>query len=323
MGAMQPMGFTQEGSLYYGLSAGLEDVYVASLDPATGKLLAPPAKVSHRFEGFNSAPAWSPDGKYLAYRSKRWPVPTSAAGLANSVLVIRSVETGEERVFSAEGAVLLRMRWSPDGCSILCEATENREFHFTLIDARTGDVTFILQREDKGRITDYEWRPDGKGIFCIKGPEYSESIVMHDLETGKEKELWQDPQGVHSVGLGISPDGRQLVFGKDWKTLMVIAVEGGESRILHRLQEGRFAFPCSPRWTADGRYILFGKRHPNELWRVPVEGGEAQKLLETEGPLRQISVHPDGQRIAFTGGWYGTSEVWVMENFLPGFTAAR
>ena len=150
---------------------------------------------------------------------------------------------------------------------------------------------------------------------------------MHDLETGEEKELWQE--GVHWVGLGISPDGRQLVFGKDYKTLMVMAVEGGESRILHRLQEGGFAFDCSPTWTADGRYVLFGKCNPTfretqsqELWRVPAEGGEAQKLLEMEG-LGDISLHPDGQRIAFTGGGRNISEVWVMENFLPEFKATR
>jgi hypothetical protein len=50
--------------------------------------------------------------------------------------------------------------------------------------------------------------------------------------------------------------------------------------------------------------------------------GEAQKLLEMER-LRSISVHPDGRRIAFTGGREHTEEIWVMENFLPGFTATR
>ena len=103
---------------------------------------------------------------------------------------------------------------------------------------------------------------------------------------------------------------------------MVMAVEGGESRILHRLQEGGFALRCSPTWTTDGCYVLFGKRNPNELWRVPSEGGEAQKLLEMEG-LRSISAHPDGQRIAFAGGWPNTSEVWVMENLLPGFAPSK
>ena len=33
--------------------------------------------------------------------------------------------------------------------------------------------------------------------------------------------------------------------------------------------------------------------------------------------MRELVVHPDGRRIAFTSGG-DRSEVWVMENFLPG-----
>jgi Tol biopolymer transport system component len=79
-------------------------------------------------------------------------------------------------------------------------------------------------------------------------------------------------------------------------------------------------------WTPDGRYILFEMRNlghlePTELWRVPAEGGEAQKLLEMDG-LTDISVHPDGQHIAFTVG-STQFEVWAMESFLPTSTASR
>ena len=88
------------------------------------------------------------------------------------------------------------------------------------------------------------------------------------------------------------------------------------------------SFCASPpsAWTRDGRYVLFvmgnrGQPGPTELWRVPAEGGEPQKLLEMNG-LSDISVHPDGRRIAFTGG-STQMEVWAMENFLPGFTAGK
>jgi Tol biopolymer transport system component len=107
----------------------------------------------------------------------------------------------------------------------------------------------------------------------------------------------------------------------------------GEPHELLRLEvPERFHRPARLAWTPDGRYILFGKGkcstdqplyadEPLELWRVPAEGGEPQKLLAMDG-LRHISIHPDGQRIVFTGG-KAVSEVWVMENFLPGFTADK
>ncbi len=318
-GPMKPMGFTRGGCLYYSLGYSSNDVYVASIDPTTGHLLSPPTKAISQFEGFNGTPVWSPDGKSLLYISHR-PSPGSFG--RRRVLVIRSLETGEERELIPKTSVRLgNLRWSPDGRSILCGRS------LQLIDAQTGDVTPIVPYEqfppNGPPSRDSVWSSDGKAIFYLKiTEEYPLSIVMHDLETGKEKELWQE--GVHGVGLGISPDGRQLVFGKrgkHYKTLMVMTVEGGEPRILHRLQEGEFAFDCSPTWAADGRYVIFGKRDPDELWCIPAEGGEPQKLLAMEG-LRNISVHPDGRRIAFAC-YLWNDQVWTMENFLSGFTAAR
>ena len=71
------------------------DVYIATLDPATGKVLTPPEKIPQRFEGMNASPDWSPDGKYLVYMSVRGLATTES--VSSYVLVIHSIETGEER----------------------------------------------------------------------------------------------------------------------------------------------------------------------------------------------------------------------------------
>ncbi len=314
-GSMQPMGFTREGSLYYGLLAPSTDVYTASIDPATGELLDPPAKAIRRFEGRNLSPAWSPDGKSLAYVSMR-PSPGSAS--RREILVIRSVETGEERELYPEAA-LQNLHWSPDGRSILCGKS------LQIIDVQTGDVTPIAQSDPTGRIhiCGAEWACDGKAVFSLRevrvGPWYR-SIIAHDLETGKEKELHKG--GISWAGLAVSPGGRRLVFA-DGRALKVMPTIGGEPREFHRLQDTRI-FAANDAgsgfaWTTDGRYVLLGihrpgRPGPTELWRVPVEEGEPQKLLEMAG-LKDISVHPDGRRIAFTGG-RPQMEVWAMENFL-------
>ncbi|MHC4207479.1 MAG: M56 family metallopeptidase [Planctomycetota bacterium] len=61
------LGFTNEGSFYYGTSRGSEDVYVATLDPETGIIQAPSKKAIQRYEGSILAAAYSPNGKYMAY----------------------------------------------------------------------------------------------------------------------------------------------------------------------------------------------------------------------------------------------------------------
>jgi Tol biopolymer transport system component len=81
----------------------------------------------------------------------------------------------------------------------------------------------------------------------------------------------------------------------------------------------------TPAWSADGRYIYFSKKQdvPGDMWdlyRISVDGGEAQKIDLAMGRFRHFSIHPDGQRIAFSsmGANPEQSQVWVMENFLPG-----
>ncbi len=317
-GQMHPMGFTREGSLYYGLHTGSTDIYTAAIEPATGELLAPPTKAIRRFEGFNHSPVWSPDGKSLAYVSLRHS-PRSAH--RRGVLVIRSEETGEEREFrpeylSANIGWPPNIRWSPDGRSILCGR------RLQLLDAQTGDVTPIVQSAPTIAFHGAEWSPDGKVVFYIRKMwrgQWSWSIMAHNLETGKEKELCQ---GDIWPGLAISPDGRRIVFS-GYGVLKVLPTAGGEPRVLHRLQDKEIcAFNAAGTglaWTADGRYVLFTIRSsdqpaPTELWRIHAEGGEPQKLLEMDG-LRDISVHPDGRRIAFTSGRV-QMEIWAMENFL-------
>ena len=98
---------------------------------------------------------------------------------------------------------------------------------------------------------------------------------------------------------------------------------GGEPRELYSFEQQDY-YTISPAWSADGRYIYFSRAQKSyeglwDLYRVAVDGGEAQKLDVATHLFRHLTVHPDGQRIAFSS--LGTnpeqSQVWVMENFLP------
>ena len=85
-------------------------------------------------------------------------------------------------------------------------------------------------------------------------------------------------------------------------------------------------------WTPDGKGILVRKMlvaggKKSELWLVPIDGGRARKLdfdanrVATYAPGK-IRLHPDGRRLAYVFGDY-TSEVWVLENFLPVLSAKK
>ena len=327
-----PMGFTREGSFYYGIETGMIDVYTASLDLKTGKLLDSPSKATERFVGSSSKPDWSPDGRYLAYISRRGLFESAWQG--SFVVCIRSLETGEERDLAPKVRYINDLRWSPDGGSILLQATDAKNrgglYH---MDVKSGNVAPLMQVREGEYIGRHAWSPDGKSVFYLRQEPTPKrfSIVARSLQTGQEREVCAN-SAVGSVihSFEVSPNGQWVVF---WyydgatrvQSLKVVPSSGGMPRELVRAEKGENIPGFTPLvWSPDGSQVFFTKGPASDqdltfgLWRVPAEGGAAQSVdLAMEG-LRDVRVHPDGKRIAFSAGQFlGGVEIWVMENFLP------
>jgi Tol biopolymer transport system component len=305
----------------------MSDVSIATLDLATGTLLAPPTKATERSVGSTTLPAWSPDGKYLAYASQ--PLDDHFSTGLDSRIIIQSMETGEERDFSPELRHIGGIRWSPDGRSLLVVGYDkNRLYNQSLyrMDIQTGQVTPILRSHYEGSIYEAVPSSDGRAIFYHRDDVATKGchFLVRDLETGREKELLRTvaPSGVG--GLALSPDGRQLAFitfDPGTRALKVMPAQGGEGRKLFRVK-GKSEYIFGVAWTPDGRQLLFTKgtwpsQEPTGLWRVSAEGGEAQKLGLALDGLRDLSVHPGGRQLVFTGGQPYKAEIWALENFLP------
>ncbi len=147
---------------------------------------------------------------------------------------------------------------------------------------------------------------------------------MRNLESGQEKEIASGPRFGWTGSVLSSPGGWQLAYREGLLGGLKIISATGESRDLLRLSQEEQEQGIQiggVTWMPDGRHLLFskGRRQNMELWRIPVDGGEPEKLGLTMGGLglSGLSVHPDGQRIAFSRAGLGpTVELWVMENFL-------
>jgi hypothetical protein len=75
-------------------------------------------------------------------------------------------------------------------------------------------------------------------------------------------------------------------------------------------------------WTADGKSLLFAKGRrdliddPHEIWKISISEGRVENLGMKSEYVVDIRVHPDNHRIVISTQT-DSSEVWVMENFLP------
>ncbi|MBI3680365.1 MAG: PD40 domain-containing protein [Acidobacteria bacterium] len=310
IGSVWPVGFARSGAYYYGVQTSKEEVYLAELDPATGRIASDPAPVARRFAGFNRSPDWSPDGRRLAYVSQRtpatrWPTPR---------IILRWTKTGEERELRPKLNFVEMLRWSPDARSFLAMGSDMKHQHGLFkVDAETGDASPVVQSDQPSAMFHAPaWSPDGRTIFYKlrnKGMEPA-PLLVRDLETGREKQVLPS---VYRFDL--SRDGKWLAFSsfdEQFEFLGIKPAGGGEVRELYR--EPRSGRIYSVAWTPDGRYLLFSKK--GQLWRIPAAGGEPEKLPLTMTALRELRPHPDGKRIVFTAG-AAKAEVWAMENFLP------
>lgn len=304
LGKTWPLRFARGDTYFYGVQTGMQDVYVAELDPKTGKVAAPPSQASRRLVGANRWPEWSPDGKLLAFVSDQPP-----GGQDRPVLSILSLETGKQEELHPRMKHIERLRWSPDGRSILAGGRDERDRRgLYLIDAQTGDISPVVQSGGMGVVWQSAWSPDGRTIYYTMGA----GIIARDLVTGQERQIHPGA----SKHFALSPDGRFLAVPRDdGLVLDIVALDTGQSRELLRVRvtDGG-AFYKALSWSADGRFVFFTKLP--ELWRVAVETGESEKVgIAMEG-LHGLRVHPDGRRIAFFAWTFG-AELWAMERFLP------
>jgi Tol biopolymer transport system component len=316
IGLIHPMGISRKGSFYYSTPGFRNDIFYASIDPKTGKIIDSPKKYPLSYEGHNHYPALSPDGKHFVYVSDR----------GHRALCMYSLESGEEREFLLKEKFRWfgRSGWTLDGRYILVYGNdEERGEGFYRMDIQTGDTSLISSLPDLLTAD-----TDGEAIYYVK-PTSDEfyQITKRDIETGEEKGLCRIPPYDNST-LALSPDGKRLALmmreNETTRSLKVLPVAGGESKELCSFEKDRQVKYIRITWSPDGRYIYFSKQKPKsggiwELWRIPAEGGKAQNLKLGMHGFVDLNIHPDGSRITFASRTMheNVGAVWVLENFLP------
>jgi serine/threonine protein kinase len=312
------LGVTSQGSLIYASSNDSDEIFMADLDGASGRV-STPRVLSARFAGTKIAPRWSPDGR-------------TALFVAGDILHLHNLSNGTERELKPQLSNLHRVvGWLPDGHTIF-EYGQGSDGDNGLyrVDLENGESSKVL----KGRMDDVALSADGEILYRQGGPG-SKSIISRNLSTGEERVLSTFPRRLDALNLrlSIAPDGRMLAmqlwdFPSGFNSLAVMPINGGEPRGLLRMRRPEMFGVGAITWSPDSRCVYAGRTSGlfvmglglddrSEIVRIPADGGPPEATgLSIEGVIRHLVLSPDGRRVLFQTH-RSTGEIWALENFLP------
>ncbi len=350
------LGLTRDGSYYFGRDSWVNDVYTTTLDPVTGRAQETQRLLSHvqfdtgvewSADGKHLAYASDEGDIVLGIHTISSGVERQLPLEMTQVHAFQPHWAPDGGSLLAQGRNLQRSGLAQDFYRIYAQTGALTPLLVNEAGQTAGTAEWPVWSSD-GKTMFYR-RADPR----TRG----QSLVVLDLETGQERELYRrdlptagEPPttlatspAVQSFGnrgyagasrLAVSPDGQQLAYvwsdrdgagqGPRSAALTVIPTAGdGEPRELVRVNASERIF--QPAWTPDGGHLLFGRgrvegQEPRfELWKTSADGGEPERLgLSMEGSvLYGLSVHPGGQRVAFTAGHVGSLETWVLRDIIP------
>ena len=322
MGRVHTLGTTNSGAFYYYVSGRTrQNVNIADLNNLY--MATAPSLATDRFVNSNSGPAWSPDGRSLAFFSYR-PQPQ---------LVLRTIATGRERDVALPAGLTAPFNasphWFPDNASLLILCRDARGTGRTFYRFHTGDGRAEPIHHLDDTPSSFALSSNGRSIFYVYqhigyDNPLSGRVIRYDIDNKRESILKKDEW---FIALAISPDASTLAVLKSVRdqtrtqspgVIEVMAVAGGASREVFRAPKWVTGSRYNAlAWTPDGRWLMF-VQDDGILWRVPAEGGQARNMgISVNARIKPPTVHPDGKSIAFGTIESDNNEVWVLENFLP------
>ena len=192
--------------------------------------------------GLNEDPAWSPDGKSIAFTTNRDGNP--------EIYVIGAGGDNQKRI-TESGGVDKRPAWSPNGAKIafVSERDGNPEIYVMNADGTSP----ARLTSNTGNDGDPAWSPDGSKIAFASERDGSRGIFVMNADGSAVTRLTSNSREDNQPAW--SPDGTRIAFARGLTSSNAIFLVSSDGSGLTRLAD--YASAADPSWSPDGRKIAF------------------------------------------------------------------
>lgn len=212
-------------------------------------------------EFYEVDPAFSPDGKRIAFASDR------GDGFDFDIYIMDPDGSAVKRLTGGPGDENLP-RWAPDGKKLGFTTEGSEGSAVSVMDADGTCANTVLKQAD-GYVGLSDWSPDGeKMLLSVDRSSSGGELDTYAMDRdGTDLRQLTDAPGDDS-GAGWSPDGEKILFGSNRKGsgIYLMNPDGtGVVRVLKAPQELSGVDTLRPAWSPDGKKIVWTGKYEGDV----------------------------------------------------------
>lgn len=225
------------------------------------------------------SPAWSPDGKQIAYVSFEQ---------RRAMVFTQSLATRQRLLLADFPGSNSAPTWSPDGKQLALVLTRDGNSQIYHVNSDGSDLHRVTFSE--GIDTEPTFSPDGRYLLFTSDRGGSAQIYRVPIEGGVAERLTYE--GSNNFSPRYSPDGKSFVFSHFNNGRFFIAVQDIESRQVQILTPG--GWEKKPSFAPNGKLVLFAAESQGRgiLATVSSDGKVRQKMIAQVGDIREPTWGP-------------------------------
>jgi TolB protein len=220
------------------------------------------------------SPAWSPDGRKIAYVSFENAQPS---------IWVQEVFTGKREKLTSFKGINGAPAWSPDGRSLALTLSKDGNPDIYIMDVARRSLRAVTRH--RAIDTEPAWSPDGRSLLFTSDRGGAPQIYRVPVTGGEASRVTF--QGPYNARASFAPDGRLLGLVTRVDGNYRIATLDPAARDLRVLSSGRL--DESPSFAPNGSMIIYATRVGGKgvLAAVSTDGRVQQRLRLQEGDVRE------------------------------------